>query len=37
MITEIYTVKHVIQENNFNKNLVLKSLVNDLFVLRYSM
>ena len=36
IMAEIHTVKHVIHEKSFNKNLVLKLFVNDLFILRYS-
>lgn len=36
IIIETHTVKHVIQENNFKKNRVLKDFVKDLFTKKYS-
>lgn len=36
IIIETHTVKHVIHENNFKKNLVLKDLVKERLTKRYS-
>jgi hypothetical protein len=37
IIIEAHTVKHVIQENNFKKNCILKDFVKDLLTNKYSM